>query len=125
MNKVLEKQIEQSLKQMEQSKDWNKTYDEQLKILTEKKELLDKFHKDIKEFEGIQFYLVRAGATQDNIFTIQARKDGQSIATIKITEDKTTVTTTTYDESNKKNYGCEFKLKDQSECRVYGGWDTI
>lgn len=113
MNKVLEKQIEQSLKQMEQSKDWNKTYDEQLKTLTEKKELLDKFHKDIKEFEGIQFYLVGAGATQDNIFTVQARKDGQPIATIKIAEDKTTVTTTTYDESNKKNYSCEFKLKDQ------------
>ena len=114
MNKeILEKQIEQSLKIMEQSKDWNITYDEQLKILTEKKELLDKFHKDIKEFEGIQFYLVGAGATQDNIFTIQARKDGQPIATIKIAEDKTTVTTTTYDESNKKNYGCEFKLKDQ------------
>lgn len=113
MNKVLEKQIEQSLKQMEQSQDWNKTYDEQLKILAEKKELLDKFHKEIKEFEGIQFYLVRAGATQDNIFTIQARKDGQSIATIKIAGDKTTVTTTTYDESNKKNYNCEFQLKDQ------------
>lgn len=114
MNKVLEKQIEQSLKIMEQSKDWNKTYDEQLKILTEKKELLDKFHKDIKEFEGIQFYLVGAGATQDNIFTVQARKDGQPIATIKITEDKTTVTTTTYDESNKKNYSCEFKLNEQN-----------
>ena len=113
MNKVLEKQIEQSLKQMEQSKDWNKTYDEQLKILTEKKELLDKFHKDIKEFEGIQFYLLGAGATQDNIFTIQARKNGQPIATINIAEDKTTVTTTTYDESNKKNYSCEFKLNEQ------------
>ena len=50
MNKVLEKNIEQSLKIMEQSTDWNKTYDEQLKILTEKKELLDKFYKTIKEF---------------------------------------------------------------------------
>ena len=38
MNKeILEKQIEQSLKIMEQSKDWNITYDEQLKILTEKR----------------------------------------------------------------------------------------
>lgn len=113
MNKVLEKNIEQSLKVMEQSKDWNKTYDELLKILTDKKELLDKFHKDIKEFEGIQFYLVGAGATQDNIFTVQARYQGQPIATIKISEDKTTVTTTTYDERNKKNYNCEFQLKEQ------------
>ncbi len=113
MNKVLEKQIEQSLKIMEQSKDWNKTYDEQLKTLTEKKELLDKFHKDIKEFEGIQFYLTRIFPNLPNIFTVQARKDGQPIATIKIAEDKTTVTTTTYDESNKKNYGCEFKLNEQ------------
>ena len=112
MNKSLETTIEQAQKTIEQSKDWNKTYDEQLKILTEKKELLDKFHKDIKEFEGIQFYLVGAGATQDNIFTIQARKDGQPIATIKIAENKTTATTTTYDESNKKNYNCDIQLKD-------------
>lgn len=115
MNKeTLEKQIKQSLRVMEQSTDWSKTYEEQLKILNDKKPLLDQFHKDIKEFEEIQFYLIGARPTQDNIFTIQARKDGEPIATIKIAEDKTTVTTTTYEESNKKNYNCEFQLKDHN-----------
>ena len=39
MNKVLEKNIEESLKVMEQSKDGYKTYDELLKVHTVKKEL--------------------------------------------------------------------------------------
>lgn len=113
MNKeTLEKQIKQSLRVMEQSTDWSKTYEEQLKILNDKKPLLDQFHKDIKEFEGIQFYLTEVHPTQDNIFTVQARYQGQTIATIKIAEDKTTVTTTTYEESNKKNYNCDIQLKD-------------
>lgn len=111
--KLLEETITKAQETISQSKDWNKTYDEQLKVLTEKKELLDQFHKTIKEFDGIQFYLVGVNQAQDNIFTIQARKDGQPIATINIGEDKTTVTTTTYDESNKKTYNCEFQLKDQ------------
>lgn len=73
--KLLEETITKAQETISQSKDWNKTYDEQLKVLTEKKELLDQFYKDIKEFDGIQFYLVGAKPTQDNIFTIQARKD--------------------------------------------------
>lgn len=113
MNKSLETTIEQAQKTIEQSKDWNKTYEEQAKILTEKKSLLDQFYKEVKQFEGIQFYLTEVHPTQDNIFTVQARYQGQTIATIKIAEDKTTVTTTTYNESNKKNYNCEFQLKDQ------------
>ena len=111
--KLLEETITQAQKTIEQSKDLFKPYEEQQKALTEKKELLDQFHKQVKEFDGIQFYLVGVNQAQDNIFTIQARKDGQPIATIKIAEDKTTVTTTTYDESNKKTYNCEIQLKDQ------------
>ena len=112
MNKSLETTIEQAQKTIEQSKDWNKTYEEQAKILTEKKSLLDQFYKEVKQFEGIQFYLTEVHPTQDNIFTVKAIYQGQPIATIKIAEDKTTVTTTTYNESNKKNYNCEFQLKD-------------
>lgn len=112
MNKSLETTIEQAQKTIEQSKDWNKTYEEQAKILTEKKSLLDQFYKEVKQFEGIQFYLTEVHPTQDNIFTVQARYQGQPIATIKIAEDKNTVTTTTYDESNKKNYNCDIQLKD-------------
>lgn len=112
MNKSLETTIAQAQATIEQSKDWSKTYEEQAKILTEKKSLLDQFYKEVKQFEGIQFYLTEAHPTQDNIFTVQARYQGQPIATIKIAEDKTTVTTTTYDESNKKNYNCDIQLKD-------------
>ena len=118
MNKLLEETITQEQETINQSKSWSKTYEEQLKILTDHKPLLDQFHKDIKEFEEIQFYLVGAGVTQDNIFTVQARKNGETIATIKITEDKTTVTTTTYDESNKKLYNCEMTLKQQDLTNV-------
>lgn len=113
MNKLLETTIEQAQKTIEQSKDWNKTYEEQAKILTENKSLLDQFYKEVKQFEGIQFYITEAHPTQDNIFTVQARYQGQHIATIKIAEDKTTVTTTTYDESNKKNYNCDIQLNDE------------
>lgn len=113
MNKLLETTIERAQKTIEQSKDWNKTYEEQAKILTEKKSLLDQFYKEVKQFEGIQFYITEAHPTQDNIFTVQARYQGQHIATIKIAEDKTTVTTTTYDESNKKIYNCDIQLNDE------------
>ena len=112
--KLLEETITKSQETISQSKEvWNKTYEEQAKALTEKKPLLDQFYKEVKQFEGIQFYLTRIFPNLPNIFTVQARKDGQPIATIKIAEDKTTVTTTTYDESNKKTYNCEFQLKDQ------------
>lgn len=113
MNKVLEKQIEQSLKTMEQSKDWQKTYEEQTKLLTENKQLLDQFYKSIKNYEHLQFYLVEANQTEDNIFTVQARYKGQPVATISITKDgATTITTKPYDEGNKKTYGCDIQLKD-------------
>lgn len=110
MNKVLEKQIEQSLETMEQSKDWQKTYEEQQKILTENKQLLDQFYKSIKNYEHLQFYLVEVKPTEDNIFTVQARYKGQPIATIVITKDGAT-TITTNDESNQKTYDCDIKLK--------------
>jgi len=113
MNKVLEKQIEQSLKTMEQSKDWNKTYEEQAKALTENKQLLDQFYKTIKNYEHLQFYLVGVNPEQDNIFTVQARYKGQPIATISITKDGA-ITITTNDEGNKKTYGCDIKLKQQN-----------
>lgn len=112
MNKVLEKQIEQSLETMEQSKDWHKTYEEQVKILTENKQLLDQFYKSIKNYEHLQFYLVEVNPEQDNIFTVQARYQGQPIATIVITKDGAT-TITTNDEGNKKIYGCNIQLKQQ------------
>lgn len=112
MNKVLEETITKAQETIEQSKDWNKTYEEQAKVLTEKKQLLDQFYKEVKQFEGIQFYLTRVFPNLPDIFTVQARKNGQPIATIKIAEDKTIVTTKDYNESNKKTYNCDIQLKD-------------
>ena len=114
MNKLLEETITKAQETIEQSKDvWNKTYEEQAKILTENKELLDQFYKQVKSYEGIQFYLTEVSTTPPTIFKVQAKYQGQPIATIKIAEDKTTVTTETYDDSNKKTYNCELKLKEQ------------
>lgn len=112
--KILQNSIEQAQKIISQSKDWQQTYEEQSKALIDNKPLLDQFHKQIKSYEGIQFYLVKVNPTQDNIFTIQARYQGQSIATIEITKDGATISTKEYDESNKKIYNCEFKLDNMN-----------
>lgn len=112
--KILQNSIEQAQKIISQSKDWQQTYEEQSKILIDNKTLLDQFHKQIKSYEAIQFYLVEVNPTQDNIFTIQARYQGQPIATIEITKDGATISTKEYDESNKKIYNCEFKLDNMN-----------
>lgn len=112
--KILQNSIEQAQKIISQSKDWQQTYEEQAKTLIDNKPLLDQFHKQIKSYEAIQFYLVEVNPTQDNIFTIQARYQGQPIATIEITKDGVTISTKEYDESNKKTYNCEFKLDNMN-----------
>lgn len=112
MNKVLEQAIDTSLKIMEKSKEWQQTYEEQAKALTENKTLLDQFYKEVKQFEGIQFYLAEVNPDKPNIFTIQARYQGQPIATIAITKDTTKITTEPYNEGNKKTYNCDIQLKD-------------
>ena len=111
MNKLLEATITQAQATMNQAKEWQKTYEEQAKTLTENKTLLDQFYKQIKNYEYLQFYLAGVNPTQDNIFTIQARYLGQPIATIEITKDHTTIST--YDEINKSTYNCDIQLKNQ------------
>lgn len=71
--KILQNSIEQAQKLISQSKDWQQTYEEQSKTLIDNKPLLDQFHKQIKQFEEIQFYLVEVNPTQDNIFTIRGK----------------------------------------------------
>ena len=111
--KLLQGTITQAQKVLEQSKDWNKTYEEQAKILADNKELLDHFYKQVKKYEGIQFYLTEVKTTQPSIFILQARYKGQPIATVSIAEDKTTIATKSYDESNKKIYNCDIQLQDK------------
>lgn len=118
MNKLLEQTIEQSQKTISQSKDWNKTYEEQIKILNENKPLLDQFLKEIKEFEGVQFYLMEVSTTLPAIFKIQARYQGNPIATVIITKDSTLITTEEYEEGNKRIYNCEIQLNNMNLTNV-------
>lgn len=111
MNKILEQTIEQTQKTLEQSKDWEQTYEKVVEVLTENKTLLDQFYKQIKNYDYLQFHLVKVTPEQDNIFTVEAKYKGQPIATIQISKDKTTITTD--DETNKKNFNCEIQLKDE------------
>ena len=71
--KILQNSIEQAQKIISQSKDWQQTYEEQSRVLIDNKTLLDQFHKQIKSYEAIQFYLVKVNPTQDNIFTIRGK----------------------------------------------------
>lgn len=71
--KILQNSIEQAQKIISQSKDWQQTYEEQAKTLIDNKPLLDQFHKQIKSYEAIQFYLVKVNPTQDNIFKIRSK----------------------------------------------------
>lgn len=112
MNKLLEETITKAQETIEQSKDvWNKTYEDQAKVLTESKELLDQFYKQVKSYDRIQFYLAEVSTTPPAIFKIQARYQGQPIALITITKDTTLITTEEYEETNKKIYGCNIKLE--------------
>ena len=118
MNKVVEKQIEQSLKVITEDKDWCKPYEEQIKILSENKPLLDQFSKEVKEFEGVQFYLMEVSTTPPAIFKIQARYQGQPIATVVINKDATLISTEGCEEGNKKIYNCEIQLNNMNLTNV-------
>jgi len=111
MNKVLEQAITKAQETISQSKDWQQIYDKQSKTLTENKQLLDQFYKSIKNYEHLQFYLTEVSTTPPNIFTVQARYLGQLIALITITKDSILITTEDYDDTNKKNYGCDIQLE--------------
>lgn len=118
MNKILEKQIEQSLKVITEDKGWCKPYEEQAKVLSENKSLLDQFSKEVKEFDGIQFYLMEVNPTPSAIFKIQARYQGQPIATVIITKDSTLISTEGYEEGNKRIYNCEMLLNNMNLTNV-------
>ena len=113
MNKLLEQTIEQAQKMLEQSKDWQQTYEEISKILTENKAPLDQFYKQIKRYEAIQFYLADVPSTPADIILIQARYQGQPIADISISKEETTISTKQYNENNKKIYGCDIQLEGE------------
>ena len=120
MNKLLEQTIDQAQKMLEQSKDWQQTYEEISKTLTENKALLDQFYKQIKRYEAIQFYLSKVSSTPADTILIQARYKGQPIADISISKEETTISTKQYNENNKKIYNCDIQL----ECEELNTKDT-
>ena len=113
MNKLLEQAIEQAQKMLEQSKDWQKTYERISKTLAGNKALLDQFYKQIKKYERIQFYLSEVPSTPADTILIQVRYQGQTIADISISKEKTTISTKQYNENNKKIYGCDIQLEGE------------
>ena len=113
MNKLLEQTIEQAQKMLEQSKDWQQTYEEISKTLTENKALLDQFYKQIKRYEAIQFYLSDVPSTPADTILIQARYQGQPIADITISKEETTISTKQHNENNKKTYNCDIQLEGE------------
>ena len=82
--------------------------------MLENKQLLDQFYKEVKNYEHLQFYLTKVISTPPDIFTVQARYQGQPIATVVVSKDNTTISTDQYNDSNKKAYDCDIQLKDQS-----------
>lgn len=112
MNEILEKTIEKAQHTIESTKyALNKTYEEQAKILTESKELLDQFYKQVKNYEHLQFYLTEVSTTPPAIFKVKVKYKGQPIADIGIFKDNITISTDLYNESNKKTYNCDIQLK--------------
>lgn len=113
MNKLLEQTIDQAQKMLEQSKDWQQTYEEISKTLTENKAQLDQFYKQVKNYEVIQFYLSDVPSTPSDTILIQARYQGQPIADISISKEETTISTKQHNENNKKTYNCDIQLEGE------------
>ena len=113
MNKLLEQTIDQAQKMLEQSKDWQQTYEEISKTLTENKPQLDQFYKQVKNYEVIQFYLSDVPSTPSDTILIQARYQGQPIADISISKEETTISTKQPNENNKKTYNCDIQLEGE------------
>lgn len=115
MNEKLKETIEQTQKKIEQIKEWQVSYDKQVNIMLEHRELLKQFYKTCKQYdEYVQFYIVEISPTPPHLFKIQARYMGQPISTITISKDgTTTISTEEYNDTNKKTFNCSIQLKDE------------
>lgn len=111
--KILKNSIEQAQKIIDQSKDWQQIYEQQANTMLDNKQILDKFYKEVKNYEHLQFYLTEVNPTPPNLFTVQVKYLGQAVATVGISKDNTTISTTLYNDTNNKNYSCDIQLKDQ------------
>ena len=86
-------------------------YDKQINAIIESRPLIEQFKKLTKEYDTLQFYLKEV--TQVDLFNVLAKYKGIDIASITISKDKTTITTETYDKSNKELFKCNTQLKQE------------
>lgn len=109
--------IEQTQKILEANQDWRAQYANMARAMLENQELLKKFYKDIKNYEHLQFYLTGVTTIPPIIYEISVRYLGQPVADISIANDEIRISTEKYNETNKKDLGCDMQLK--------GEWKTV
>ena len=103
--------IEQTQKILEANQDWKAQYANMASAMLENQELLKKFYKDIKNYEHLQFYLTGVTTTPPITYEISVRYLGQPVADITISNDEVNISTEKYNETNKKDLGCDIQLK--------------
>ncbi len=114
-DKLLKETMEKTQKTIEQSKEWQVPYNEQVKLMLEQREMLKQFYKTCKQYEYVQFYLVEVIPTLPHQIKIQMRYWGQVIATITLSKEGATITTE--NDISKKTFNCPIQLKEVE-------WDT-
>lgn len=105
--------IDNTQKNIEQSKDWQTNYEMQVNAMLDSKKLLEqyKIKRLTKEYIALQFYLNEV--TQPDLITITIKYKGNGIATITITKDTAQISTETYDKTNKELFNCNTQLKNE------------
>lgn len=116
-DKKMKEIIEQTQKICEENKDWKVQYANMANAMLENQELIKKFYREIKDYEHLQFYLTGVSTTQPTIYTISVKYFGQPVADITILNDEIHISTEKYNETNKKDLGCDIQLN--------GEWKTV
>ena len=116
-DKKLKEIIEQTQKICEENKDWKVQYANMANAMLENQELIQKFYREIKNYEHLQFYLTGVSTTQPTIYTISVKYFGQPVADISISNDEVHISTEKYNDTNKKELGCDIQLN--------GEWKTV
>lgn len=88
------------------------SYNKQVSIMIESRILFEQFKKQIKEYsDTIQFY-IKENASFD-LSSVLAKYKGIDIAIITISKDNITISTETYNKSNKEQFNCNTQLKNE------------
>lgn len=118
MNDIkLKEMIEQTQKIMNENKDWKAQYSNLAQAMWENQELIKKFYREIKDYEHLQFYLTDVSTTPPITYTVSVKYLGQTVAEITISNDEVHISTERYNETNKKDWGCDMELN--------GNWKDV